>query len=70
MELYRDQSFWDDYYQKNKQYVGNNRKLGRWTTLRDRRMYEDNGYAMERLASGAYDRIQPEMFRKNWGSHV
>ena len=55
MELYRDQSFWDDYYQKNKQYVGNNRKLGRWTTLRDRRMYEDNGYAMERLASGAYD---------------
>ena len=70
MEIYRDQSFWDDYYEKNKQYVGKNRKLGRWTVLKDRRMYEDNGYAMERLASGAYDRIRPEMFRKKWGSRV
>ncbi len=67
MEIYRDKAFWKEYYEKNRQYVGNNRKLRKWTTLKDRRLYRDNGYAMEQLAAGAYDRLEPEMFRRKWG---
>lgn len=67
MEQYRDEAFWQSYYEKQKQYVGNDRKQKRWITLKDHRLYQDNGYAMEQLASGVYDRIVPDMFRKKWG---
>lgn len=67
MEQYRDRQFWEQYYEKNRQYVGNRRKLGCWTVLKDKRLYEDNAYALEALARGDYDRITPGMFRQKRG---
>ncbi len=70
MKIYRDEAFWKEYYEKNRQYVGDNRKIWKWMTLKDRRLYRDNGYAMEQLAAGAYDRLTPEQFRKKWSRRI